>query len=136
MRLWHKDLIKYLPKKQLVGQWRECCAIMAGLAKNGTVDHPLVRKITDYPLNQFWSYSALLYGELCFMGYKPRWSAFWNPYFKVTGGWTELPATLFADWHTDRYLRQCLYNLQEKYDCGVITSEEWKKIVDSFDIAC
>ena len=25
MRLWHKDLIQYLPDLQLKGQWRECC---------------------------------------------------------------------------------------------------------------
>lgn len=25
MRLWHKDLIPYLPRQQLLGQWRECC---------------------------------------------------------------------------------------------------------------
>ena len=28
MRLWHYKLIPYLPKKQLVSQWRECIAIM------------------------------------------------------------------------------------------------------------
>lgn len=27
MRLWHKDLIPALPRKQLLGQWRELCAI-------------------------------------------------------------------------------------------------------------
>lgn len=27
MRLWHKDLIEVLPRQQLLGQWRECCAI-------------------------------------------------------------------------------------------------------------
>ena len=27
MRLWHKDLIPYLPKKQLQGQWRELNSI-------------------------------------------------------------------------------------------------------------
>lgn len=25
MRLWHKDLIPVLPRKQLLGQWLECC---------------------------------------------------------------------------------------------------------------
>ena len=33
---------------------------------------------------------------------------------------------------TDRYLKQCLYNLQEKYDCGGISKEEWKKIEGKF----
>ena len=35
---------------------------------------------------------------------------------------------LFAGWHNNRYLRQCLYNLQEKYDCKGISDAEWTKI--------
>lgn len=30
--------------------------------------------------------------------------------------------------HNERYLTQCYYNLQEKYDRGIITKEEWLKI--------
>lgn len=33
MRLWHKDLIPYLPRQQLIAQWRECCAIAGSIAK-------------------------------------------------------------------------------------------------------
>lgn len=40
---------------------------------------------------------------------------------------------LYNDWHNDRYLRQCLFNLQEKYDCGGIPEEEWKIIQDRFN---
>lgn len=32
----------------------------------------------------------------------------------------------------ERYLRQCIYNLEEKVMCGGITKEEWKKIYDKF----
>ena len=31
--------------------------------------------------------------------------------------------------HNDRYLKQCYYNLQEKYDRHIITAEEWEKII-------
>jgi len=31
--------------------------------------------------------------------------------------------------HNDRYLKQCFYNLQEKYDRGIITDEEWNEIL-------
>ena len=27
MRLWHEDLIRKLPRQQLLGQHRECCAL-------------------------------------------------------------------------------------------------------------
>lgn len=32
--------------------------------------------------------------------------------------------------HNKRYLKQCYYNLQEKYDRGIITDVEWKKIME------
>ena len=35
---------------------------------------------------------------------------------------------LFEGWHNERYLKQCYYNLQEKYDCGGISKEEWMKV--------
>lgn len=35
--------------------------------------------------------------------------------------------------HNERYLKQCLYNLQEKYDCGGISEDEWKIIQDRFN---
>ena len=35
MRLWHEDLIRKLPRQQLLGQHRECCALRGnGWAKN------------------------------------------------------------------------------------------------------
>ena len=39
---------------------------------------------------------------------------------------------LFEDWHNHRYLKQCLYNLEEKYDCGGISREEWIPIYNKF----
>ena len=35
---------------------------------------------------------------------------------------------LFPDWHNDRYLEQCYFNLEEKYDCGGVAQEWFKKI--------
>ena len=49
MRLWHKDLIGVLPQKQLVSQWRECCAIVRNIAVNGSPNHIPVNKVMDYP---------------------------------------------------------------------------------------
>lgn len=50
MRLWHYKLISYLPRQQLIAQWRECCAIANNLASKGTLNHLLVNKITEYPI--------------------------------------------------------------------------------------
>lgn len=133
MRLWHKDLIPYLPRQQLLGQWRECCAIAKSIAEKGTPNHILVNKIMDYPLDHFVTYAELIDVELCNRGYMANSERFY--------GWIAatdyVPLSLnnnklFADWHNDRYLRQCYYNLQEKYDCGGISAEEWAKIEDRF----
>ena len=37
-------------------------------------------------------------------------------------------ATIYNDWHNDRYFKQCFHNIQEKYDRGIISEEEWLKI--------
>ena len=39
---------------------------------------------------------------------------------------------LFENWHNERYLRQCLYSFQEKYDCNGISEETWLKIYNKF----
>lgn len=41
MRLWHEDLIAKLPRPQLLGQHRECCALRGNGwgKKHATVDY-------------------------------------------------------------------------------------------------
>ena len=41
MRLWHEDLISQLPRPQLLGQHRECCALRGNGwgRKHATVDY-------------------------------------------------------------------------------------------------
>lgn len=137
MRLWHKDLIPVLPRQQLLGQWRECCAIMSNIAKNCTPNHVLVNKVMDYPLGHFYWYSIYVWAETRIRGYKCKESAF-NERFRSYTKCTIWPNVvydddLFAGWHDVRYLRQCYYNLQEKYDCGAITDEEWRKIEERYE---
>lgn len=33
MRIWHTDLIKVLPREQLISQWRECSSIAGAIQK-------------------------------------------------------------------------------------------------------
>jgi uncharacterized protein (TIGR02328 family) len=131
MRLWHKDLIQILPKNQLLSQWRECCCIARNIAINGHPNHILVNKIMDYDIAHFYSYTKLVYLEMRRRGYKvdancfKKWagySCFW------WSGYCVDKAHIFEWWHNDRYLTQCYFNLQEKYDCGGISEEEWLKI--------
>ena len=57
MRLWHTDLIKVLPREQLVAQWRELSAIAGAIQKNGTPNHILVNFVLEYPWDDFISYA-------------------------------------------------------------------------------
>lgn len=132
MRLWHKDLIPVLPKQQLVAQWRECCLIAREISIKGTPNHLLVNKLLNYPIGHFWKYIYLVLLEMENRGYRCDFSIFEK--------WIDKPYTLntpdtqnlFKDWHNDRYLTQCFYNLQEKYDCCGISYDEWRKIEDKY----
>ena len=142
MRLWHYRLISVLPRQQLVSQWRECCCIAKLIAYNKTPNHLLVNKIVDYPAWEFMHYCYLVLMEMRKRGYSVT-NASWitldenlmlaedEGYFAEDGKYD--PDRLFQGWHTDRYLRQCYFNLQEKYDCGGITDDEWKTIEDFID---
>lgn len=127
MRLWHKNLIPILPRMQLVGQWRECCLIARQIAVNGTPNHILVNKVMDYPIEHFATYCYNVKWWMVKHGYSPNESAqaaledyIYKPLYPY------VPDDLiFKDWHNDRYLYQCISNLEEKYDCGGIPEEEW-----------
>ena len=131
MRLWHKDLIQVLPRQQLLSQWRECCCIARNIAINGTPNHILVNKILDYPSSQFNVYTKAVYDEMLKRGYRCDWMKFRKWWINRNYDW-ELK-DCFPRWHTDRYLLQNLFNLQEKYDCDGISYEEWKPIEKLLD---
>lgn len=128
MRLWHKNLISALPKAQLVAQWRECSAIAGAILKNGTPNHLLVNKVLDYPISHFITYSLMIRAEMTRRGYKTMQSVE-DKIVSIYPNYTQIAyENLFKDWHNERYFEQCFYNLQEKYDCGGLTEEEWKNI--------
>ena len=137
MRLWHYKLIPYLDKQRLVAQWRECCCIAKNIADNGTPNHILVNKVLNYPLKHFYTYGLLIYNEMRKRNYKTNMNKF-EKYFNDENGEVQIQFTgqVFKDWHNTRYLRQCLYNLQEKYDCGGITDDEWQRIENKFGDIC
>ena len=132
MRLWHKDLIPILPKLQLAGQWRECCLIGKLLYSNGTPNHILVNKVTNYPKEHFATYCYMVNWELKKKLYSPSilTEEALTDYLTISIQPYVPEDLLFDGWHNDRYLYQCLTNLEEKYDCGGIPEEEWALIDD------
>ena len=151
MRLWHYDLLDVLPKQQLCSQLRECVAIAKDIYEKGTTNHILINPIMDYDLNHFRYYCILVIQEMEKRGYnvsdktKDKLNKYINHYkemmimqttriFILNNEYNDGYRELFDDWHTDRYLKQCLYNLEEKYDRGGITQEEWNKIYNKYEL--
>ena len=126
IRLWHYKLIPVLDDKHLISCWRECIAIKRQWEK-GTLKHRLVSYVMDYDKTIFMGYVYLIVGELNERNIKWQ-QKYWNELLEFCDGIWVIP---YKE-HNDRYLKQCYYNLQEKYDRGIITDEEWKLIEDNF----
>lgn len=113
MRLWHYKLIPYLPKSQLLAQWRELNSIFKKQDK-----HILINYVYEYPKNDLKTYACIVIEEMKRRGFKINSRANFEAYF----GEELLPAPidgkLFKNHHNFRYLQQCFYNLEEKYDRG------------------
>ena len=138
MRLWHKDLIKVLPQQQLISQWRELCCIVSNMIKYKTPNHILVNKILDYPASHFVRYTQLVLTEMNNRGYNVSKESLdkYNYNLNLVKEYFHSKdeevkdEDIFKNWHNNRYLVQCHYNLQEKYDCGGISEDDYKKICD------
>ena len=149
MRLWHRDMIHYLPKQQLLGQWRELCCIAGCLATDHTPNHILVNPILDYPVEHFEAFCNLVIEEMRRRKYEVgdvalhqlqdhvrSWRLYLNsevPFDYIDRDWNmNLGEPIYFDWHNNRYLKQCYYNLEEKYDRGGIPDNEWMIIFAKF----
>ena len=132
MRLWHKDLIFVLPHQQLLDQWRDCCLVAKSLADAPwSLKHVLANRVLDYPLEHFFAYTSLVYMAMLSRGYRADWESFAK--YKIPSAPQGIYyRAIFSDWHNTRYLKQCLYNLQEKLDCGAISAEEGKTLFAEF----
>lgn len=127
MRLWHYKLIPYLPNEQLVSQWRECIAIKRQW-KKGTLKHRLVSYVMDYSKATFRAYVMTVVGEMYKRKIKYQYK-FYDEIFEFCKDENFLDVVYYPE-HNERYLRQCFYNLEEKYDRGIITQTEWEKILE------
>ena len=132
MRLWHKDLISVLPREQLVAQWRELSAIAGNIQTKNTPNHILVNKVMDYPFDHFITYAKIVREEMTRRGYQTR-NSVWDKIVALQPIWHTINFnSLYFDWMDNQYLRICYYNLLEKYLCGGIKEEDWKKILNKY----
>ena len=132
MRLWHYELIPVLPNKMLISQWRECIAIKRQWEK-GTLKHRLVSYVMDYDKYYFRNYilDIVKAMEDRKINYQIKYKQELLEFCEDTELSFENIMACYPK-HNNRYLKQCYYNLQEKYDRGIITEVEWDKIVDYY----
>ena len=132
MRLWHYKLIPFLPKSQLLGQWRELNLIFSKKP-----NHILINYIYDYSLEHLFSYTALVAQELLNRGYKVNIeksvSFFYENLDQFHSLYEEIKVEkIFPQHHNDEYLGICFFNLKEKYIRGQkdFDTQTFKKLYD------
>lgn len=108
MRLWHYQLIPYLPKSQLVSQWRELNSIF-----KKQDNHILINYIYNYPKSTLKTYADKVIKEMQDRGYEiKKWDNY-NKYFEGV-----IADDVNFKEHNKTYLEICYWNLYEKYIRG------------------
>lgn len=116
MRLWHEQLISVLPRQQLLGQHRECCALRGnGWGKN----HATVNYVFNYSPYKLFQYHTLVMNEMIFRGYTPsiQWR---DPFYRGKNCLAykqlkeeKLEVPIYPE-HNNAYLSECILNLNQK----------------------
>ena len=130
MRLWHYKLLPVLPDKFIIAEWRECIAIKRQWDK-GTLKHRLVSYVMNYNRAYFLSYVLEVVKEM--EKRKIKYNQKYLEEIKAFCGLeTDLENKTFNyltyQEHNERYLRQCYYNLQEKFDRDIINLADYNLI--------
>lgn len=116
MRLWHEQMIPLLPKNQLLGQHRECCALRGNgwKKKHKTVDY-----VFSYSPYELFFYHSLVMDEMEKRGYQV--SIEWrdkNYRGKIAEKYRNLEEKMIDSpiykEHNQEYLQECIENLREK----------------------
>ena len=116
MRLWHEQMITQLPKNQLLGQHRECCALRGnGWEKK----HRTVNYVFLYSPYYLYRYHSLVMDEMEKRGYQV--SVEWrdkNYRGKIAEKYADLEEvevdTPIYKEHNHAYLLECIENLRKK----------------------
>ena len=127
MRLWHQNLISKLPRQQLLGQHRECCALRG---RGWGRKHSVVNYVFEYDPAYLVAYHYLVMNEMQARGYNP--SKIWYDIdYRGTSLGEEISwcnsATMLElldaaenhnhmiyPEHNDEYLQECIENLKGK----------------------
>ena len=122
MRLWHYKLIRNLPRAQLLGQHRECCALRG---KGWGKKHSTVDYVFEHPYIMLFDYHKKVIAEMERRGHKV-YAAWKDPHYRGTqlGVVDNLPNEnklrhpVYPE-HTNKYLSECIENILEKQSRGL-----------------
>ncbi len=122
MRLWHHKLIPCLPRRQLLGQHRECCALRG---KGWGRKHATVDYVFRYPPGKLYAYHRLVMTEMGSRMYRIENEQWWIPAYRGKNQPPWESGELGNDGgpypeHDDAYLKECLENLRGK---GIVLDE-------------
>lgn len=135
MRMWHVELLPYLPDMQFRGQLRELVAIMHDWRDKGKTNHLLINHVTLFGTDQLYEYLRCYEDE-----WNRRYSRKLNT--KYAAEFLDFCDARFDRfrcykiWHNKDYLRICMANLYEKYlgvGKNVITAKEWQTLIEGYE---
>ncbi|MGM0409160.1 MAG: TIGR02328 family protein [Bacillota bacterium] len=120
MRLWHEDLIDKLPRQQLLGQHRECCALRG---KGWNKKHSTVNYVFKYNPIKLFSYHSKVMLEMEDRGYNinQKWwnmnyrgkQLMYDPDFVDRNVLHMISGKIYKE-HDKKYLDECVNNLLQK----------------------
>lgn len=139
MRLWHYQLLPYLPDMQFRGQLREIVAIVRTWRATGKTNHLLINRVMDYGKYELFRYFAL-YLEEYNRRYGKRVKNLNNYYSEILWFAAEDvrefdDEVVYPGWHNKEYLRICMANLYEKHlgiGKNAITDAEYQVLLDGY----
>lgn len=122
MRLWHEALLSKLPRQQLLGQHRECCALRG---KGWGRPHETVDYVFTHSPYQLFAYHELVMTEMVRRGYcvSPEWldmtyrGKACPPYEHLAK--VEVTSPIYLE-HDVAYYEECVLNLRAK---GIVLAD-------------
>lgn len=137
MRLWHYQLLPYLPDAQFKGQLRELVAIMRDWRDKGKTNHLLINRVMKYDkrcLTTYFIKYCYWYAQKYHRPISAKYAVEFQEFCHEVIGFINTP--IFEDWHDTEYLRVCMANLYEKHFLSVgksrISDSEWQILLDGY----
>jgi uncharacterized protein (TIGR02328 family) len=119
MRLWPLSILPQLPRQQLLGQHRECCALRG---KGWGKKHATVDYVFKYGLDRLYCYHLRVMQEMAKRGYVPDGHWYMRTYrgehlpcstLTEVGTFVDKGGSIYPE-HDQRYLKECIENLARK----------------------